>query len=339
MQTMTKKERIDAALKGEAVDKVPISFWRHFYLQERDAGLLADALLDFQREFGWDFMKVNPRASYHVEDWGNRYSYTDDPHAPPTVVAHAVHSAEDWEKMGVLDIWKTQALKQQLVLLELIKEGLQEENLYFLQTVFSPLSIAHRLAGHSQDRLLQAMQNEPKQLEAALEAITATFEKYAAACLEAGAGGIFYAVTKLASRDVMTEEQYRRFGAPYDARVLAAVQDRPGFNLLHLCGDNVFFDQLMGYPVDALSWDTTLPGNPGLREGREKSGKMVVGGVSQKDTLANGTPEQVAAEVARGIEETGGRGYVIAPGCTFPTATRRELLEAALQARDHFVTR
>ena len=63
---MTKIERINAALKGEEVDAVPVSFWRHFYHQERDPGLLADALLAFQREYEWDFMKVNPRASYHV---------------------------------------------------------------------------------------------------------------------------------------------------------------------------------------------------------------------------------------------------------------------------------
>jgi len=40
----------------------------------------------------------------------------------------------------------------------------------------------------------------------------------------------------------MTEEQYEQFGVPYDLRVLSAVQGRPGFNLLHLCADNVFFD-------------------------------------------------------------------------------------------------
>ena len=336
MGSMTKKERIDAALKGDPVDLVPISFWRHFYLQERDAGLLADALLAFQREFEWDFVKVNPRASYHTEPWGNRYQYTDDPHTPPTRVSHVVHRKEDWARIGVLDVWKSEPLKQQLVLLELIKEGLQEENVYFLQTVFSPLAVAYRLAGHSKERLVQAMEEEPRELHSALKAITETFTAFARACIDVGAGGIFFATTKLASSDLVTEEQYRRFGTPYDLQVLEAVKDRPGFNLLHLCGDNVFFDALMGYPVDAISWDVSLPGNPTLSEGRARSGKMVVGGVSQTRTLESGSEEDVAQEVARGIDETGGRGYVIAPGCTFPTTTRRELLEAALEARARY---
>ncbi len=336
MRSMTKIERIDAALKGEPVDLVPISFWRHFYLQERDAGLLADALLAFQREFQWDFVKVNPRASYHTEAWGNRYSYTDDPHTPPSLASYVVHSKEDWGKIGVLDIWRSDPLKQQLVLLELMKEGLQEENVYFLQTVFSPLAIAHRLAGHSIERLVEAMEKEGDQLRGALEAITETFTSYAKACIDVGASGIFFTPTKLASTDVMSEQQYEEFGAPFDLQLLAAVQDRPGFNLLHLCGDNIFFDRLSSYPVDGISWDATLPGNPSLREGKERSGKMVVGGVSHTRTLETGNPQLVAQEVARGIEETGGRRYVIGPGCTIPTRTKKEMLEAALEARDRF---
>jgi uroporphyrinogen decarboxylase len=333
---MTKIERINAALNGEKVDAVPISFWRHFFPQERDPSLLADALLAFQREYEWDFMKVNPRASYYVEGWGNSYVYGDDPHASPTRVSHVVHTRGDWARIGVLDIWATEPLKQQLVLLELIKEGLQDENLYFLQTVFSPLAIAFRLAGHSRERLEQAMEDEATELRAALEAITETFVNYARASIDAGASGLFFAATKLASADMMTRKQYERFGVPYDLRVLNAVRDRPGFNMLHMCGANIFFDRLRSYPVDALSWDVHLPGNPGLREGREKSGKMVVGGINQNDTLSHGSPEQVAAEVEEGIKATGGRGYVIAPGCTFPTTTRKELLDAALAARDRY---
>lgn len=336
MQTMTKMERIDAALKGGEVDKVPMSFWRHFYLQERDAGLLSEALLAFQREYQWDFVKVNPRASYHVEDWGSRYKYSDDPHVPPSMVSHIVHSKDDWGKIQPLDIWHSDALKQQLVLLELVKEGLQEENVYFLQTVFSPLSIAYRLAGKSKERLHEAMENESNELLGALEAITETFVNYAAACIDVGASGIYFATTEVATTDMVTEAQYDNFGTPFDLQVLRAVQSRPGFNLLHICGGHTLFDKLKGYPADALSWDVTLPGNPTLREGRERSGKMVVGGLGSKDIFETGTPQDMAEAVTQAIRETGGRGCLIAPGCTFPTTTNRDLLEAALGARDKF---
>lgn len=334
MVTMTKKERIDAALKGEEVDRVPVSFWRHYYQQERDPSLLADALLAFQRDFQWDFVKVNPRASYHTEGWGNRYSYSDDPNSRPIEERHAVHSRDDWDNIAELDIWRTDALKQQLVLIELMKEGLQGENVYFLHTVFSPLAVAYALVGQSIERLVEAMENEAAELHGALKAITATFVKYVEATLDAGASGIFFSPTKLASLDMMTPRQYDHFGTPYDLQLLAAAAGRPGFNLLHLCGENILFEKLRSYPVDAVSWDPTLPGNPGLREGREISGKMLVGGLSNS-ALQGGRPGVVAAEVTKIIEETGGRGLVIAPGCTFRPNTPREILDAALDARDN----
>ena len=334
MPNMTRIERVNAALKGEEVDLVPMSFWRHFYLQERDPGLLADSLLAFQREYGWDYMKVNPRASYHVEDWGNQYRWSDDPNERPSLASHVVHSKDDWAKIGVLDIWRATALKQQLVLLELIKEGLQNEEVYFLQTIFSPLEIAFRLAGHSTETLPRAMKEESVEFQGALDAITETFATYARASIDAGAGGIFYAVTRIAAGGAMTEEQYARFGKPYDLRILEAVKDRPGFNALHICGAGILFDRLKDYPVDALSWDACSPSNPSLKKGRERSGKMVIGGIDQKKTLVDGTPEQVAAEVRNAIAETGGRGIMLAPGCTYRPGTKKELLQAALAARE-----
>lgn len=336
MPEMTRIERMDAALKGEAVDRVPISFWRHFYLQERDTELLADALLAFQREWGWDFMKVNPRAAFHTEGWGNHYRYTDDPNTGPVMAGHAVHTKKDWAKIGVLDIWRTRPLEEQLVLLELIREGLQDENVYYLHTIFSPLAIAFRLAGYTKERLAQAMEEEASELEAALEAITETYESYVKATLDAGTSGIFFAVTQMASASYVTQEQYERFGAPYDLRVLEAAKNRPGFNMIHLCADHIYFDRLASYPVDAFSWDVTLPGNPSLNEGRKRCGKLVVGGLNQKVTLLDGTPGDVEAEVEETIRATDGRGLVIAPGCTFRPATRHEMLEAAVSARDRY---
>ena len=34
---MNKRERVDAALRGQPVDRVPISFWGHDYLREWSA--------------------------------------------------------------------------------------------------------------------------------------------------------------------------------------------------------------------------------------------------------------------------------------------------------------
>ena len=75
---MTHWERVRAALRGEDVDRPPASMWRHFFGQETTAEGMSQAMIAFQRRFDWDFMKVNPRASYHCEDWGLETRYAGD---------------------------------------------------------------------------------------------------------------------------------------------------------------------------------------------------------------------------------------------------------------------
>ena len=69
-ESMNHRERVLACLAGGDVDRPPVSMWRHFYAEETAPDTLAEAMLGFQRDYDWDFMKVNPRASYHAEDWG-----------------------------------------------------------------------------------------------------------------------------------------------------------------------------------------------------------------------------------------------------------------------------
>ena len=93
----SKRERVKAALAGEPVDRPPVSMWRHFYDLETTAEDLAEAMLGFQRQCDWDFMKVNPRAQYHVEDWGATFRYTGDPYTGPTATHVPVASPGDWQ--------------------------------------------------------------------------------------------------------------------------------------------------------------------------------------------------------------------------------------------------
>lgn len=77
MAQLSKRERVDAALKGERVDRVPVSAWRHFLDEENNPDTLAAVTLKHFHDFDWDWIKVNPRATYYAEAWGNRYDFND----------------------------------------------------------------------------------------------------------------------------------------------------------------------------------------------------------------------------------------------------------------------
>ena len=327
---MNKRERVDAALRGKPVDRVPISFWGHDYLREWSAQGLASAMLDNYRRYDWDYMKVNPRASYHVEDWGAELKPAGDPNKGPLWIRPAITTAADWRNLRPLEPDRG-VLGEQLEALRLIRNGLAGEA-YFIQTILSPLSIAKYLVGNDPAPVKATMTDDPDGLSAALDVITQTFITNSLASLEAGASGIFFATTGWATKDMLNEDEYRRWGRDYDLRVLDAVKDRAPFNVLHNCGAGIYFDLLADYPVHAISWAATLPENPSLAEGLTRTKKAVMGGISEKTTLPNGTPEDVANEVRRALTATDGVRLLLAPGCSIPPRTPPANLAAAAQA-------
>src|SRR5579863_6658822 len=54
--TLTSKERVYRALKGDDVDRPPFSFWHHFGLKTAEAH--CKATLDFHRDYHTDIVKV-----------------------------------------------------------------------------------------------------------------------------------------------------------------------------------------------------------------------------------------------------------------------------------------
>ena len=63
-QSMTSGERVRAALKGEAVDRMPFCFWHHFK-PEGSGERMAELTLEFFRtKFDLDIVKIMPDLLY-----------------------------------------------------------------------------------------------------------------------------------------------------------------------------------------------------------------------------------------------------------------------------------
>lgn len=327
---MNKKERVDAALRDEPVDRVPASMWGHDFEREWSAQSLAEAMVENFTRYDWDYMKVNPRACYHIEGWKVKVRPSGEKYRPPVIEDTPIKSSSDWKRLRPLEPDQG-ALGEQLKALQLINHSVGYDA-YFVQTIFCPLGVAKYLVGNNAEPVLQTIREDRSALHAALRVITETFATFAQACMEYGASGIFYATNGWASQNLLTQDQYREFGEQYDLEFLDAIKKRAKFNILHNCGSHIYFDQLAAYPVQAINWAVHDEGNPSLLDGKKRSGKAVMGGVSQKSVLKNGSPEQVRDEVAQALEETGGRHFLLAPGCSIPPETPASNLEAVRTA-------
>lgn len=323
----THRERVEAALHNQEVDRLPVSMWRHFYDQETSPEKLAAAMLAFQRRFDWDFMKVNPRASYHAEGWGLKTRYEGN--SGPQTVEVPVRGPDDWLKLDVLPLDRG-VLSEHLRALELISRGLQGE-VPFLMTVFTPLSIAARLAP-SEEAFLEHLRQHTEKVRHALEVITETFIRFSTACLERGASGLFYATTSWASTERLTAEEYRRLARPYDLKLLNALPPAE-FHVLHVCRDHNLLPALKDYPVHAFNWDARGKGNMSLAEGKATGdGRPVIGGLAHRQALIQATPSELTAEVLGMRVAMGTRGWMLGTGCTFPPETPEANVEAIRRA-------
>lgn len=327
---MNSRERVQAALRGEAVDRPPVSFWGHFYHRESSAEDLVAATLEFQREHRWDWVKLNPRKHYHVEPWGVTYRYSGRAAEKPVLESWPIHQAADWATITPKPFDRG-AFAEQIHAVRLLRQELPPD-VPLIQTVFTPLAVLGEMVEEPGELRLH-MRQQPNAVRGALEAVTQTFIPLVKEYLRSGADGIYFATVDWASRDLLTPEEYRAWARPDDLRVLEAASGA-AFNVLHVCKRRNLLFELADYPVHAFSWAATDPLNPSLADGLKKLPGAVMGGISHEELAKHPDSATAVAEYHQALEQTGGRRWLAAPGCSIPPTTPAGTLRALRSAVD-----
>jgi uroporphyrinogen decarboxylase len=315
--------RIEASIAGRAADRVPVALWRHFPEDDQDAGNLAARSLEWQAAWDFDLVKFMPSGTYSVEDWGAKSVYEGAANGARAVSVPGVRSAGDWRRLPRLDPRKGVLGAQNAALALAAKQW--RGAVPVLQTVFSPLTTARKLAG---DALLAQLKSDPEAVEAGLRTITDTTVDFALAALQAGAHGFFFA-TQLATTDLLTVAEYERFGARFDLEFFAALKGKTRVNMLHVHGENIMFDLMAGYPVEMLNWHDRLTA-PSLKEALGRFKGALVGGVEERDLLVSGGEAAVRAQVRDAIAQTWGRRLMVGPGCVAAIAAPEHNIRAII---------
>ena len=317
---MNARERVLRALRGDAVDRVPFAVWRHFYPDESEgAEKLAATTVAFTRRHQLDLVKYNPRAHYHAEPWGTAYRYRGTSH--PVLARYGLGKTDRWTKIELVSL-DTPAFRELLDGLRLVRAALPA--IPVLATIFTPLGVLERIGG--KERVLEDIEARPDEVLGALDAVAETFAALATACAQI-VDGIFLATTSWARRDTLSAGQYRRFGTPFDLRVLAGARAAP-LNVLHVCGPGAYVVDLGRYPVHAVSWNPRLRGNPNLAAFQASVPERgAIGGFSDDAFLSDGGIAR--REGLEGLLQTGARRWLAAGGCTIPFESRPDAIDAA----------
>lgn len=328
---MNKRERAYAALEGQAVDRVPLSLWRHFHKQDQTPAGLAAATLAFYEKYDFDLIKLTPSGLYAIEDWGAKITFSKDDDIPPQLKKPVINNPEDWAQLTTLDITEG-SYGRELEAIKLIRARLGKSDAPTLMTIFSPLTIAYKLAGET---LLDHLHDYPNEVHIGLATIAETTGRFAAAAIAAGADGIFFA-SQLTRSDRLTKEMCQTFIVCYDRIALERVQSQPVPLVLHLHGENVYFRLADQYPVHAISWHNHQT-RPSLSEAMSLSDKTLMTGLDLR-VLQNGNPAEIAKQMQAAISATAGQRLILAPACVIPTDTPPENLKRATQVDRTIIT-
>src|SRR6185503_20151463 len=152
----THKERIQACINQESLDRPPVALWRHFPVDDQDPKLLAQATLHFQRRYDFDLVKVTPASSLCVKDWGVEDEWRGHTEGTRQYKKHVIRDPRDWESLPVLE------------------------------------PTASHLAGG--ETLITHLRIYPEAVMKGLTTIAETTRRFVEACLATGIDGVFYAI-------------------------------------------------------------------------------------------------------------------------------------------------
>ncbi len=288
--TMTSKERVDRALKGEEVDRSPFSFWHHFLDASKPGEEHARYTLAFHEKFHTDLVKV----------------MSDYPYPKPKAEWYVLREEKN-------------PFPQQIVALEKIRDGLSGQA-YFVETLFNPWKVAENLSSVEAVRKLQ--QEKPQALLDALEAIAKSEANHARRSVAAGAAGVFLAIAN-AQDGTMTQADYAKFSEPFDKMVLEAVRSAP-LNVLHLHGDKVYLDRFyQGWQASAINYSMHGTGVP-ITQVRARYSGVILGGLDEvnyrKLTRLDLKRQWIEARKSAGAK------FILTPGCSVPNDSTDEEL-------------
>ncbi len=264
---LTSRERVDRALAGRDVDRVPFSFWHHFLDTTVSGAVHARSTLEFHNRFHTDLVKV----------------MSDYPYPKPP---------GDWLDLKV----ESNPFPRQIEALRIIRDGLHGEA-HFVETLFNPYKVAENLSSPAE---VQRWKTEkPGRLLDALAIIAASEANHARSAIAAGASGVFLAIANSADPD------YVKFSEPFDRMVLEAAKSAP-LNVLHIHGDKIVLDRhYNGWRAAAINYSihgTKIP----FADVRKRWSGVLMGGVDEVNfrKLARG---EMQRQVAQAHKEAGAK--------------------------------
>lgn len=334
---ITSRERMTLYAKGEEVDRIPttmsagetipvlygISIQEYYF----SADLMVEVESRMAEDFGADNMGMGLGLRTVAEALGTKMHYSANDVA--YIVDPVIKDYSQIDRMELLDIRKDGRIPIMLEAFKRLQEKYSKERIVGTG-IGGPLTTACALVGT--DRFLRDCIKQPDKVEKLMDYTTQCLIK-CAKDLHDEAGLVCSLFEPMASANLISKKQFERWALPYIKKVVEEWKKFQGAPSVHICGKTRDrWDDILQMGISAFWADNC----ESLSELKKAVGDKIgiSGNVAPVNILRNGTPEMIAEEVKRCIEEGSDspNGFTLCPGCTTPVGTPRENIIALMNA-------
>jgi uroporphyrinogen decarboxylase len=301
---MNKRERFFAAVRGEKIDRPPVTAWVHFLSDHLRGEQTAALHRCFLETYDWDVAKVM-----------NDYRY------PVPAGVRTLEDPASLRKFKVLGL-DAPCFAEQLKCLRTLRDVLGPD-IALIDTGFDPYQQILRNVGF--DQAVHLWNNKAETLRA-LDAVAETFCRYIAAVKKLGVEAFFLSINGAIREGFprgSNQEVYETFQRPFDLRLLKAAEGM--VRILHVHGVGLEMRRVLDYPCEVISISDRLSGNPSLAELRKLTPKCLMGGIDETKIQERNLPA-LAREIDDAFAQAGRRNFILAPGCTIPSFSPKRTL-------------
>ncbi|MDA8335481.1 MAG: uroporphyrinogen decarboxylase family protein [Peptococcaceae bacterium] len=332
---MNAYQRVMAAVSFQPVDKVPVCPFVMAFAAEfagipygrycTDYRFMATAQAACVKHFGYDIVTADTDAYREAEACGAQLDFPDDD--LPVERRPALPERNDFSSLSMPDVYKAARLADKIAGVRELKRLVGRE-IPVLGWVEAPFQSAAILRGSS--NFLLDLYDAPEFTAGLLDFTAELAIAFGRAQIEAGADiiGLGDALASLIS-----ETDYRQTAFLPAKRVIESLQSAGARVKYHICGDsNHLLNNIAGLKADIVNVDEKVDLSRARSVLRDTCLK---GNISPSAVLLQGKVDQVLTAAGQCMR-TGGRGYILSPGCEVPRHTPVANFAALIRARDEY---
>ena len=325
--TMTSRERFFAALNHEPVDRVPVHPFvagtnriltgATFPEWAASAELIAKGYIEMAKMFPEeDCVLVTVDFTVEASAWDLPVIQNRNNPCRPDGSHRLVPTASDYGLIQPVDAASSERMVMMRDACKIVVDELKADKPVFVY-VMGPLSTLSLMRG--QRKIRRDFSGHAEEIRTAVENVATTVEQFVDMLMETGIDGIMWD-TYFAGSSNMTRDQWRAIEFDSIARLAKRVADAGGINMVHSCQSGAYFDlQIEAVSPKAISFFHPAFGCDSLASTKEQYGdKVALMGAVTPWNAVHGSDIDWDEECKQIIDEIGGTGFILSPGCFYP---------------------